>query len=237
MRHVKKTGDGGYHLGKANEHPPTTPAKATSRWQSFGYKSTVSKYLQNDQYGLCAYSEIRPDIQGIGVHIEHIEPKSLTPIRTFDFHNLVLSALSSDDLSSMNKEDVFGGHAKLDTYDSAIFISCLDATCSEYFVYLFNGKVEPEINLSNPDKDKALSTIDLLNLNCPYLITLRKNWIEELDKLIDEHINKDMSLSYLAAVDLLPDGNNNLSQFFTATRQRFSGVAESLLSNDVPKLI
>ena len=236
MRSITKIGDGGYQLNRSHENPPTTSDQATSRWRSFGYKAEVTQCLLAEQFGLCAYSEVRPDQLGLGAHIEHIEPKSANPARTFDYSNLVLSALSSDDLQKIDKADVFGGHAKLSQYDALLFISCLQSDCARYFVYLSNGNVEPARTLDPSEISKAQYTIDLLNLNSPYLVTQRKNWIDELDELIDEHIQKDMSLPHLAAIDLVPF-NYILSPFFTATRQRFGQLAEQLLATDAPELL
>lgn len=235
MRSIIKQGNGGYQLNRSHATPPITSDQARSRWGSFQYKEEVTGYLINEQYGLCAYSEIRPDIAGIGTHIEHVEPKSRNPNRTFDYTNLVLSAISEKDLEA-NKIDVFGGHAKLSEYNAAQFISCLQYGCASYFAYLSNGKVEPADGLSDVDAGKAQYTIDLLRLNCPYLVNQRKKWLDELDKLIDDHISNNHSLECLAAVDLIPV-NSFLSQFFTATRQRFSHIAETLLVDQYPALV
>lgn len=204
MRAITKIGHGGYHLEASHVAPPTTPAEAKSRWSHFGYKNDVANYLAAEQFGLCAYSEVRPDLLGLGTHIEHLEPKSQNPLRTFDYKNLVLSALSSDDLHTMNRDDVFGGHAKLSEYDASLFVSCLQENCSTYFVYLSTGKVEPSRSLTSADHNKAQYTIDLLNLNSPYLVTQRKKWLDELDGLIDDHIENRMSLEHLASIDLIP---------------------------------
>jgi uncharacterized protein (TIGR02646 family) len=236
MRAITKSGDGGYQLTRSHESPPVTSEQATSRWSSFGYKADVTQYLLAEQYGLCAYSEVRPDQLGLDTHIEHIEPKSANPARTFDYSNLVLSALSSDDLKTIAETEVFGGHAKLSQYDALLFVSCLQADCTRYFVYLSTGKIEPSHSLNTGEKAKAQHTIDLLNLNSPYLINLRERWVDELDHLIDQHIQSNMSLPHLAAIDLIPC-NDKLSPFFTATRQRFGDIAEQLLATDAPELL
>ena len=236
MRSITKVGDGGYQLNRSNQNPPSTSEQATSRWSSFGYKAEVTVQLLAEQYGLCAYSEIRPDQLGLGTHIEHVEPKSANSARTFDYGNLALSALSSNDLKNIDKTEVFGGHVKLSTYDALLFISCLQADCARYFVYLSNGKVEFTRSLSQPEKDKAQYTIDLLNLNSPYLVNRRKRWLDELDELIDEHIRDHMSLPCLASIDLVPV-NDRLSPFFTATRYRFGQIAEQVLANEAPELL
>lgn len=236
MRSIVKIGNGSYQLNRAHANPPTTSEQATSRWSSFKYKTKLTKYLLTEQYGLCAYSEIRPDKLNLGTHIEHVEPKSANPLRTFDYKNLLLNALSTNDLKNINRTEVFGGHAKQSRYDALLFVSCLQADCARYFVYLSNGKVEPANVLNAAEQHQAQYTIDLLNLNSPYLVNQRKNWLDELDELIDEHITGGLSLPHLAMIDLLPT-NNKLSPFFTATRQRFGQIAEQLLSNDAPELL
>lgn len=231
MRSILKVGNGGRHLEKSNDNPPTTQKEATTRWSRFKYKGVLTDYLNYEQYGLCAYSEIRPDKVGLGTHIEHIEPKSQNPSRTFDYSNLILSALSSEELESRDKADVFGGHAKQSVYDSTLFISCLNPICSEHFVYLLDGTVEPSKKIDIDAQKNAQYTIDLLNLNSPYLVTLRAKWLDEIDTLIDQHLKDNASLEYLAAVDLLPRGNK-LSEFFSATRQRFGEVAEKIIQEE-----
>jgi len=236
VRSITKKGSGGYQLSRSHETPPQTAEQATRRWRGFRGKNKVTKYLQAEQYGLCAYSEVRPDQLGLGCHIEHIAPKSANPARTFDYSNLVLSALSSDDLQNIDSDEVFAGHAKGSDYDDLLFVSCLQFDCARYFAYLSTGLVEPFRALSQAEKEKAQYSIDLLLLNSPYLVNQRKNWLDELDNLIDIHIREDRSLSHLASVDILP-ANDRLSPFFTATRQRFGKVAEQLLANDAPELL
>jgi len=187
--------------------------------------------LELDQFGLCSYSEIRPDEYGLGVHIEHVEPKSANPSRTFDYSNLALSALSNSDLTNLCRNDQFAGHYKLSNYDSSLFVSCIDEESQEYFAYVSDGRVEPSIVLDDLNRPRAEYTINLLNLNSPYLVNLRKRWLDEMDSLIDEHIDNGWSLYDLAAIDLIPL-NGKLSQFFSATRQRFLGVAEELLDDN-----
>ena len=235
MRNITKLGDGGYHLNRSNASPPISRQQASSRWNSFKHKTNVSGFLNTEQYGLCAYSEIRPDFVGLETHIEHIQPKSNYPLRTFDYHNLVLCALSDQDLKDRARDDIFGGHAKLGNYDENQFISPLQNDCHQYFIYLSDGRIEPNNKLTLQERDKAQYTIDLLNLDSPYLINQRKKWLDELDNLIDEHIQNDHSLYHLACVELIPT-NQKLNPFFTATRQFFQNIAEQVLNDHAPEL-
>lgn len=235
MRAITKGSCGLYALEKAHENPPTTDREAQSRWSSFNHKSVLSRLLTDEQYGLCAYSEVDLTRSSLGSHIEHLQPKSRYPQRTFDYQNLLLSALADKDLATMDERSVFGGHHKLGQYDDQWFISCITDNSGDYFSYLSDGKVVPKNSLKESDQVKAGYTIDLLNLNSPYLVTERRRWIDELDTLIEEHLAQDWPLEDLASVYLLPR-NQQLDAFFTASRQRFGRLAETVIKREAPEL-
>ena len=223
-----------------DEHliPPSSSEDARRRWDRFNNKARLTDVLNEEQCLLCAYTELRPDEIGIGTHIEHVKPNSKYPALTFAYRNLVISALASQDLSKPNyKGDVFAGHAKKSSFDRKRFMSPLRSRAKRnYFLYLSNGMVVPSPAKSSRYQKKAEHTIRLLNLNASYLVNLRKRWIDELDQLIDDHLDQDMSLYDLAAVDLVPL-NQRLSRFFTATRQRFGQIAEHVLKEQAPELL
>ncbi|NOS89858.1 MAG: TIGR02646 family protein [Methylococcaceae bacterium] len=235
MKPISPQNSGGSRLALAHQHPPTTKDEARSRWRNFGDKALVQAQLLNDQYGLCCYSELRADLEGLGYHIEHIRPKSQFPGQTFDYTNLAASALSSDDLNTI-KPDAFGGHAKRSQFDPALFISCHDADCARYFAYLSDGRIVARDNLNAADTDRANYTIALLNLNSGYLTNRRRRWYDELDQLFEEHVAKHWSLNDLAACDLIPS-QQGLSPFFSLTRQFFGPIAEQALQQHAPQLV
>lgn len=237
MKHIRKRIENFHFLEQANKNPPIDSAQATSRWNSFNrtYKKRLREGLREEQYGLCAYSEINIEESGLGAHIEHVEPKSANPQRTFDYLNLVLSAFSSQDLSMHDSSNVFGGHSrKCD--DVTKFISALQHDCSRYFVYTSDGHIAPAENLSKIEKQKAIYTIKELNLDCDYLIVERKKWLDELDEEINEHIKKGYSIEDLATIYLTPV-NNKLYQFFSATYPRFGKFSEKVLAESIPELL
>lgn len=234
MKPIIQKSSGGDYLDKAHANPPTTADKATSRWKNFRYKASVQDNLLDEQFGLCCYSELRADLEGLGYHIEHLRPKSLYPAQTFDYTNLAASALSNDDLKTFIKEETFGGHAKLGQFDLALFVSCHDSDCARYFAYLSDGRIVPKDNLSTLEKDRANYTITLLNLNSPYLTNRRRRWHDELDQLFEEHLKKQWSVEHLAAIDLIPR-NKHLSPFFSLTRQFFGQVAEQVIQQHLPE--
>lgn len=239
MRYIFKREDGGYHLNKAHEIPPQTREAATSRWSSFGHRKEVLQFLLSEQYHLCCYSEIRADKLKLGYHIEHVQNKRQKPERTFDFSNLAASALETEDLDKFNENDhftattslTFGGHAtgKQDSVDMQRFVSPHQLNCARFFTYLSDGRIVPADGLTDQEIDRAVYTIELLNLDSPFLQAHRRNWWEELSELIEEHIADNWDLHCLAGIDLIPR-NGKLSPFFSITRQLFEHVAEDVLS-------
>lgn len=246
MRHIHKQGDGGYDLDQAHQHPPETAEQASSRWRSFNGKQQVLECLLAEQYHLCCYTELRADQYDLGYHIEHVENKSQAPQRTFDYSNLAASALASHAINELKErqeldnlpQDQFGGHAsgKQKSVDMLRFISPHQTDCRHFFAYLSDGRVVPTEGLSQPDKQRAIYTIDLLNLNSPFLQVERRKWWDELDLLMDEHLRKDMDLHCLAAVDLVPSANK-LNPFFSITRHFFGRIAEKVLNQSAPQLL
>jgi uncharacterized protein (TIGR02646 family) len=238
MKHISKQGAGPKKLQEAHANPPQTAEQATKEWHRFRrYRDTLlNDHLLPEQYGLCGYSELDAHRWGLGFHIEHVENKSQSPSRTFDHHNLIASAFDSKEGLSRAKAqswELFGGHATGKQghpmpVDMTRLVSPLLPDCARFFAYLSSGTVEPQLNLSAQDRDRARYTIDILNLNSPFLVSLRQEWWEELDTLYEEHLPKGWSLEHLASVDLLPR-NQRLSPFFTLTRQFFGPVAEQLL--------
>jgi len=248
MKYIAKRKGQPDYLYDHHAHPPETASNAKTKWRRFvggrEYQLLFDALLK-EQYGLCAYSEIRPDEHGLGFHVEHIKPKSQYPNQTFDHHNLVLSALSSQDLNALKiKYDdteesgskpmgsyCFGGHAKLSRFNKLEFLSPLRAKAKRnYFLYLNTGRVVPNPVKTRRYQKRAQYTIDLLNLNHSMLVALRKEWIEEIDALIDEHLENDMCLESLASIDLI-SANGKLSNFYTATCQRFGTSITDIVLN------
>lgn len=241
MRAITKQGTGGPHLTRSHARPPQTSRQAISRWRNFSHKAEIQRQLLVEQYHLCCYSELRADEEKFGYHIEHVENKSQNPKRTFDYTNLAASAIQSGPgLSTFRAHDrtLFGGHAagKQSAVDLTRFVSCHQRDCQRFFAYLSDGRVTPAFGLSESDSEKAKYTISLLNLNSPFLMTLRMNWWSELDQFFQEHLNRDWNLTDLARIDLVPSAQK-LSRFFSLTRQFYGAVAEHVLRCHAPELV
>ena len=241
MRYIRKSRQGVSQLKRQNaKGKPTSSDEATRRWNRFN-KETLRRRLLAEQFGLCAYSELnirafkRENHSPMEGHIEHIEPKSINPQRTFDYQNLVISALCSEDLSLFSKDDYFGGHAKLNFYDAKLFISPLERDCRRFFVYLSEtGQVEPSPSLNAHDAERAHYTIDLLNLNSPYLRNKRRRWLQELEADIDELLTNREALLRLARRELCAQ-HGQLEAFQSASRQVFGALGEQVIQDYCPE--
>ncbi len=210
MRVIAKTELGSNVLERQNKiGRPNTAEEAKERWVAFGKKTTARNKLKHQQQGLCAYTEfnisafvsLASSTQN-GCHIEHIKPKSRFPTETFDYENLIVSILDAHDLRSIKQGELsvsnqgpddkshlnyFGGHAKLHFYDDNLFISPTDQNCGCFFAFLEeSGAMVPSPNLDDAEQEKAKYTIDLLNLNHPYLKNQRRLRMAEVRDDIDK---------------------------------------------------
>lgn len=244
MRYIKKAQTEPSMLREKHARPPQSAADASDRWDNrfqSRQKQKLQKILLQEQFYLCCYSELRADSEGLGYHIEHVRPKSKYPELTFDYQNLAASAINSDpDLKTfrMNQWETFGGDAKGDEHDDRLFISCLQADCARFFFFAENGKITPKIDLNPFEQSQARHTIDILNLNSPYLVNRRKRRYQELAELIAPLLEEaDVENLKKQAYAVLRPNDGKLEAFFSLSRQLFGQFAELILLHDLPDLI
>lgn len=239
MRHLANAPYISQALSNAHAAPPTNAAEATTRWRQFKpHKKKMLNHLVTEQYQLCCYSELRADESDLGYHIEHVINKGMVPGRTFDYSNLAASAVHSEQISSVPKGQVFGGHSqgKIKPFDETMFISCHDPDCARFFAYLSDGRVVPREDLNEADQARAQYTIELLNLDSPFLRVLRRNWWDALDEDYTIYIGENLEVAPLVEQDLLPH-NGKLKSFFTLTRHFYGQLAEDTLVREAPQLL
>jgi uncharacterized protein (TIGR02646 family) len=228
MRRILKT-QADSHLQREQERVvPASAREASTRWHRYD-KAATNAFLLDEQWGLCAYTELALEGFQYGCHIEHIEPKSINPARTFDYHNLAISALDSESLTKFAKKDRFGGHYKQNVYDPNLFVSPVMPDSERYFDYLSSGRVEPAQNLTPEDRAKAIYTRDLLNLNAPFLVNSRRKWLMELEDEIDRLLDDEPALKQLAECELC-DTNGRLREFHGAAKARFGRLGAQIMA-------
>ena len=231
MRHIHKNR---IDVGLQREQEkgvPLTALEAEKRWRRYrryDRKEMTRLLLLEEQWWLCAYTELALYDFRYGCHIEHIEPKSQNPACTFDYQNVVVSALDSDSLARFSKADRFGGHFKGNDYDPDMFISPLMSDSHRYFEYLSSGRVEPAQNLSVEDRSRANYTINLLNLNAPFLVNSRRRWLIEIEDEIERLLEDDSALKHLAECELCDTGGK-LREFHSAAKARFGRLGDRVM--------
>lgn len=235
MRYIKK-GNPDFNLGKRHVSPPQSKDEATSAWSNY-YASKARKTLERclqEQLGLCGYSEIdlsERDLNifnHLGVHIEHVEPKSLNPPRTFDHTNLIACAIDNENEKEIIKDDLFGGKFKLGWYEPIYFIHPLMPDCDSYFFFQSDGCIVPNINRSPIDQEKAQITIERLNLNSSILVVWRKNWYKETSEIIDGLLDDMEALKSFAYTEL---GLTSclIRPFYSMLVQQFGNIGKQIL--------
>lgn len=177
----------------------------------------------------------------MGSHIEHEKPKSSFPQQTFEYGNLLLSSLTSEDLKHFPGPQQFGGHFKGSKFDAGSFVSPHQVNCRDYFIYSSgNGEISPNLALPADEQQKARSTIDLLNLNAPFLKAERKQWLEEIEEYLEpllEDVDLE-SIKQLAETELalterydprLGHTCDQLRKFHSAVRAVFGQLGELVI--------
>jgi uncharacterized protein (TIGR02646 family) len=224
-------GNADARLERLNRTPPQSASEAKTRWNKF--KGTAKKRTREkcsaEQFGLCGYSEIAllkanfTDFTDLGAHLEHVEPKSKVPQRTFDHRNLILCAIDTKDQENIKKGDIFGGHYKDNWHEPNDFINPFMVDCNSYFHFESDGCIKPAIHRSAFEQCKAQITIDRLNLNSPTLVVWRKNWYERISDDIDIFLEPydQAGLAKLKQMTLMPN-NGLLTPFYSMLQQLFN---------------
>lgn len=201
---------------------PVTSHK--KNWKNYKHTDYIQENLLVVQNYICAYCEIElnRDVGHVGFHIEHIQPKSKFPSRTFDYTNLMLSCFTrTDELhkNNIDKSSLSCGHFKEDHFCTDLFINPVEINCATYFQYELDGRVTPVDSLDRKNKAKAIYTIRRLNLNCSRLIRGRRDLIENIFKQIEKIGYEGDGLKKFSNLELsIKDGKSNS---FITTREQF----------------
>ncbi|MGF1763795.1 retron system putative HNH endonuclease [Aliivibrio kagoshimensis] len=247
MKAIEKTELGNNALAKeVAKGIPQNATEAKSRWGRFpsNKKKQAKRKLLTQQYKLCGYTEFNIDefsslasSKNGGCHIEHIKPKSLFPQLTFEYENLIISVLDSDDLKRFKEEFFvnnapeaddshklyFGGHKKENNFDEVLFISPTETDCQRYFVHIeHSGEIKPANGLEEDEVKRAEYTIKLLNLNHPYLKNQRYKRMKEVLDDIEELDDLDDQI-YIVR-DEISERNGQIASFPSAVRTLVAGA-------------
>lgn len=231
MRHIQQIAPC-KRLQRRRHNPPETDTAAKKAWRRFN-KKDLRKVCYKQQFGLCAYTELSLDDEGMGTHLEHIAPRSRYPSRTFEPGNIVLCAMDDVFAGMLPDAERFGGHYKLNQYREEAFISPFQADCERYFYYCdTSGQVLPSVELTGQEQEKAAHTIALLNLNCAFLVARRQSCLVSLKQQLADwrslnnnaptesgSINHSVADTERFITDILAIRNGRLPEFYSAIRQ------------------
>ena len=193
--------------------------KDNLKWDEFKQgKKALRSHLYREQQGLCAYSEISLDV--FGFHIDHIKPKGKREFAhlRFDPTNLLASAIG-DRSRIENRQDLFGGHKKL---EDEIPIDPTQAHCAHYFQYSPNGNIQPNSALSESEQLRAKQTITSLGLDCLLLRNKRADLYNRLNQELAYLLEDEEALDWYLNDYLSVDEQGKLKPFQSLARQIFN---------------
>ena len=173
----------------------------------FEIKRKLKKYmLENEQKiddkSYCPYCEMiiffenddfEEDKKEKECHIEHIKPKSEFRNLTFDYKNFLTSCSDKNTC----------GQLKGNKWDN-LFINPVKENPEEYFSYsIRTGKIIPKKE-AGLEYEKAIKTIEILNLNENKLCDYRKSYINQILNSIKNSRNNDEKIEIINYFDELP---------------------------------
>lgn len=141
-------------------------------------KSQIRDRLNLAQNFQCAFCERKFD-QKLKSHIDHFLNKHSYPQYEFYWNNL---------FNSCNNNDTCG-HFKDSPKNTFLTLNIINPDKDEPIDYLtcwISGEIAPTENIKLVDRTLANSTINRLNLNAPRLKSLRKMYLNILEKELEE---------------------------------------------------
>lgn len=193
--------------------PPSCLAHqpANQSWDGFigsPCHSTVRQGLQHEQQLLCCYCE--SEVRDRNGHIEHMEPRSRNPARTYDYSNLALSCNGGNANHCGHFKDNRSGHS----WDASRFLPPHEPTTAKLVRYLPSGSIEA----TSEDPDKASYLIAYLGLDCVRLTDRRRRHARCLINTLGGEPDEDLA-EWLRQDHLQADGDGRLKQFYSLSKQ------------------
>lgn len=170
----------------------------------FEIKRKLKKYMLDneqkiDNKSYCPYCEMILSFEDSDLkedkkcHIEHIKPKSKFGNLTFDYRNFLTSCSDKNTC----------GQSKGNKWDN-LFINPVKENPEEYFSYsIRTGKIIPKKE-AGLEYEKAINTIEILNLNENKLCDYRKSYINQILNSIKNSRNDDEKIEIINYFDELP---------------------------------
>ena len=135
--------------------------------------------LIEEQKYQCFYCEKKIENNSSKVHIDHIKQRDTYHKLECEYSNM---ALSCNGIYNKRESQHCGKYKdKQGTWDDKKLLQIGRENPSNFFIYRSNGEISVKKNLSEHDKERAINTIDYLNLNHKSLIEVRENIFLQLE--------------------------------------------------------
>ena len=195
---------------------------SSDTWKDFSDNKAayvpVKTSLITEQTHLCCYCEF--SLAEGDLHIEHFQPKSGCHgdrARTFEYANLACSCNGGSD------KNRHCGMYKGSKYNSNDFINPTAESSERFFTYTVDGGICASSELNASEQKRATYMIELLNLNCPRLISKRRAHARGITNAIEGLIKVENldQFDYLVCF-YLTCSNDKSNPFFSLSKQILS---------------
>ncbi|HHB94210.1 MAG TPA: TIGR02646 family protein [Campylobacterales bacterium] len=138
----------------------------------------LRKALLEEQQYQCFYCEKKIENDTSKIHIDHIKQRNVYHELECEYSNMALSC--NDDNHCGKYKDKQG------IWDDNKFLRIISENPqlreepSDFFIYMSNGKVTVKKSLIENEKERAINTIEYLNLNHKDLVSARKTIFSQL---------------------------------------------------------
>jgi len=136
-------------------------------------RECLREALLNEQKNQCFYCEKKIENKPSKVHIDHIKQRSYYHKLECDYSNM---ALSCNGIVNKKEAQYCAKYKdKQGVWDDEKFLRISVENPSDFFIYRSNGEIGVKQSLSENDKERAVNTLNYLNLNHKSLIDVREN--------------------------------------------------------------
>ena len=147
----------------------------------YALRLCLREALIEEQNSQCFYCEKKIKNDTSKVHIDHIKQRDPYHKLECEYSNMVLSC-------NGDKEKYCGKYKdKQERWDDNKFLRIVSENIelqekpSDFFIYKSNGEVSVKKSFSENEKERAINTIEYLNLNYKDLVATRENIFVQLE--------------------------------------------------------
>lgn len=186
-------------------------------WDAFAGQpchAAVTTALREEQHQLCCYCE--SELLDGDCHVEHVEPRSANPGRTYDYDNLAASCNGGAIEHCGHFKDNHHRN-RSHRYDPARFVPPHDTRVTNLFRYRLDGSLDATEELDANLAASASYMIGYLGLGCPRLTERRKAHARELMAMIGDASDSSL-VAWARDFYLQPGGDGRLRKFFSLSK-------------------